>query len=249
MVSGKNFSEDDQTVGIACCINWDVFEPGRLLLHLQMSSDDYDHHEASSSEDESESKVDNEHEFLQEVSCDEDCHPTQRSGSVISFPTSIRITDKVQTEQQYLRRLEARGMGKLYDGRSKRRRQKKSLSNGGLHELTKTIIALQSSSSEDESDDGRIDFPTIDWRQAEWGSQESLFGHLTVSDFSSLIGWAHHLKCDNECPQNHQIDVPNIPLAPSMLNFIKAHAFVTTRKPARNNLENENLPGKRRLLS
>lgn len=199
-----------------------------------MSSDDYDRDEVSSSEDDSESKVDNDLDFLKEISHDEDHHPpTQRSGSVISFPSSIRITDKVQTEQQYLRRLEARGTGKLYDGRSKRRRQKKSLSKGGLHELTKTIIALQSSSSEDESDDGRIDFPTIDWRQAEWGSQESLFGHLTVSDFSSLIGWAHHLKSDSECPQNDLMDVPNIPMAPSMLKFIKAQAVVTTMKPAR----------------
>ena len=200
------------------------------------SDDDYDPREASSSEDEErpEFKVDNdENEFPHdEIDGDTHHHPTQqRSGSMISFPTSVRITDKVQTEQQYLRRLEARGADKLYIGRRKRKRQKKSLSNGGLHELAKTIIALQSSSSEDDSDDERIDLPTIDWGQAEWGSQESLFGHLTASDFSSLIGWAHHLKSDDDCPQNPLIDVPSIPLAPSLLKFIKAQAVMTTVKP------------------
>lgn len=203
------------------------------------SSDDYDDHDHDDYDydndgEQSESNVGNEHASLHEISRNDTYYHhdvVQRSGSMVSFPSSIRMTDKVQTEQQYLRRLEARGVDKLYLGRCKRTRQRKSLLNGDLQELTKTIIALQSSSSEDDSDDGRIDLPTIDWGQAAWGSQESLFGHLPLSDFTSLIGWAHYLKSDDDCPQNDLMDVPNIPLAPSLLKFIRAQAVVTTMKP------------------
>lgn len=186
------------------------------------------------SESESESNVDDiDDEFMPATfGVEYAVPPAHRSGSMINFPRSIKIDDKIQTEEQYLKRLEKRGWGSLQVGRTRRKRQRTSLEKGGLGELTKTIVALQSSSSEDDSDDDRrINLPILDWDRAEWGDQESLFQHLPAAEFSSLIGWAHHLKSDSDCPQNRLLDVPNTPLPPSLLNFITSEAVLTTNQP------------------
>jgi hypothetical protein len=199
-----------------------------------MNSDD-DYEGTSSADDEyseSESNVDDDELLTETFEGKDTVPPAHRSGSMIKFPRSVKIDDTIQTEEQYLKRLEKRGERALRVGRTSRKRQRTSLKKGGLGNLTKTIVALQSSSSEDDSDDDRrIDFPILDWDRAEWGDQESLFQHLPTEAFSSLIGWAHHLKSDNDCPQNRLLDVPNTPLPPSLLKFITDEAVLTTSRP------------------
>lgn len=152
--------------------------------------------------------------------------------TVVSYPQEIGLAGAV-TEDQYLRRVQRRGVEKWHKRRKRRLERKELLERVGRHKEAANF-ALQSSSSEESSEDERVDIPPIDWTQAEWGRHESLFGHMPILDMSSLVGWATFLKSDkNEHPQNPLLDFPNTPLSPSMLEYIKQHAIVDRKSAAR----------------
>jgi hypothetical protein len=134
------------------------------------------------------------------------------------------IFDNIYTEKQYHRRLRLKGRDRIRSARAWRERTREKLKIGGLDELARNARILQDSSSEEDTDDEVVDLPAIDWGQAQWGNEVSLWKHMSTSEISSLVGWATHLKDDNACRQNALLDMPNTPLPISILNFIKEHA-------------------------
>jgi hypothetical protein len=156
---------------------------------------------------------------------------TKRSGNLIRLPQKFNLK-VVRTEQGHSRYLEESTKRRIRENRQKRRRIRQLLKDEGSHEEAQHYT-LQSSSSEEGSDDERVELPPgIPWSEVQSGKKKPLLKKLAQSDVTSLIGWATHLSSDTPCSQHALMDLPNTPLQPSLLNYIKEQTVVSRRQPS-----------------
>jgi hypothetical protein len=154
---------------------------------------------------------------------------TQRSGYRIKLPKEFDL-NVVRTEQGHLRHLKDSTKRRIKRNRQKRRQIRQLLKDGNKEEANH--FTLQSSSSEGDSDDERVDLPPgIPWNEVKRGKKRPLLHKLAQSDVTSLIGWATHLSSDTPCQQHVLMDLPNTPLQPSLINYIKDQTVATQRQP------------------